>query len=121
VDLPKQLRLKHTIVKAAIKNGAMFEICYAGALQVDEGVRRAWWGCAREAVRACSKGIVFSSGGEENFRAPRDVANLLSSKDFFTAISMSNMFFRVTLLGLAQDQALNTLSKNPKAIIIRAR
>ena len=76
-DLPKQMRLKHTLVKTAIRNGAMFEVCYTGVLSVDEGVRRAWWGCAREAVRACQKGIVFSSGGEESFRAPRDVANML--------------------------------------------
>ena len=71
------MRLKHTLVKTAIRNGAMFEVCYTGVLSVDEGVRRAWWGCAREAVRACQKGIVFSSGGEESFRAPRDVANML--------------------------------------------
>jgi hypothetical protein len=56
----------------------MFEICYSGALSVDEGVRRNWWGCAREGIRACSKGVVVSWGGEDTgtVRAPRDVTNL---------------------------------------------
>lgn len=71
-------------MKAAIRNGAMFEINYSGALSVDEGVRRNWWGCAREAARACVKnsgGLVISGGCEnsESLRGARDVANLYSS------------------------------------------
>jgi len=112
-DLPRQLRLKHTLVKTALRNGAMFEICYSGALGVDEGMRRNWWGCARETVRACAGrdggkrkgGVIVNWGGEDigTMRAPRDVANL------------------VTLLGLVQDQALNTVSKNAKSTVLRSQ
>jgi ribonuclease P/MRP protein subunit RPP1 len=85
--------LKHTLVRTAIKNGAVFEINYAGALGVDGdpgssagggvdggvGVRRNWWAAAREVERVTKgKGVVVSGGVTAlgDLRAPRDVANL---------------------------------------------
>lgn len=79
-------RLKHTAVRTALRNGAVFEIAYAGALGTDEegnsggaSTRRNWWACAREVARATKgKGLIVCSGafGETEVRAPRDAGNL---------------------------------------------
>jgi len=77
-------------VRTAIKNGAVFEIAYAGALGGDgdistgggesgAGAKRNWWAAARELVRVTKgKGLVVSGGvgAESDLRAPRDVGNL---------------------------------------------
>lgn len=79
--------LKHTLVRTAIKNGAVFEINYAGAIgreidgSSDSGVsaKRNWWAAAREVVRVTKgKGIVVSGGvaSEADYRGPKDIANL---------------------------------------------
>lgn len=74
--------LKHTLVRTAIKNGAVFEINYAGAVAQQEGAeaeRRNWWASAREVLRVTKgKGIIVSGGVENDLelRAPRDVGNL---------------------------------------------
>src|ERR1700722_3801273 len=77
--------LKHTLVRTAIKNGAVFEINYSGALGADGGdsggiyARRNWWAAARELSRVTKgKGIITSGGvvAEADLRAPRDVSNL---------------------------------------------
>jgi len=85
--------LKHTVVRTAIKNGAVFEINYVGAiggendpLIVDAHVaesgssaKRNWWATARELVRVTKgKGLLVSGGvfAEADHRAPRDIANL---------------------------------------------
>lgn len=90
LTLPRlPFHLKHTLVRTAIKNGAVFEIGYAGALGGDgdamlgsEGgpsAKRNWWAAAREVVRvAKGKGIVVSGSvtADTDLRAPRDIANL---------------------------------------------
>lgn len=88
--------LKHTVVRTAIKNGAVFEMNYVGAiggendpLTVDANVaesgsnaKRNWWASARELVRVTKgKGLLVSGGvfAEADHRAPRDIANLYHS------------------------------------------
>ncbi|KAG7093989.1 hypothetical protein E1B28_007619 [Marasmius oreades] len=113
--------LKHTLIRTAIKNGAVFEISYTGALGgesepilVEAGVadpsalsaRRNWWASARELVRVTKgKGLIVSGGvvAQADFRAPRDVANLVS------------------LLGLPQDGAHDASTKNAKSTVLRAQ
>lgn len=76
-------------MRAALKNGAVFEIAYAGALgdsgdvvpgaESGPGAKRNWWAAAREVVRVTKgKGIIVTGGGSNDatLRAPRDVGNL---------------------------------------------
>ncbi|EIN05447.1 PHP domain-like protein [Punctularia strigosozonata HHB-11173 SS5] len=113
--------LKHTLVRTALRNGAVFEICYAGALgesmDLDgsgaaggsdggAGVKRNWWAGAREVARVTKgKGFIVSSGAysEASMRAPRDVGNLIA------------------LLGLAQDAAHDASTKTCKSLVLRAQ
>jgi ribonuclease P/MRP protein subunit RPP1 len=121
LTLPRlPFQLKHTLVRTAIKNGAVFEINYAGAIGgesdaslstfgvSDTGVsgKRNWWAAAREVVRvAKGKGIVVSGGvaSEADYRGPKDIANLL------------------TLLDLAQNLAHDASVATPKSLILRAQ
>jgi RNase P/RNase MRP subunit p30 len=69
--------MKHTMVRTALRNGAVFEISYASAL--DNTAKRNWWAAAREVVRVTKgKGLIVTGGGTEvaNLRAPKDVGNL---------------------------------------------
>jgi ribonuclease P/MRP protein subunit RPP1 len=121
LTLPRlPFQLKHTLVRTAIKNGAVFEINYAGAIGgesdaslstfgvSDTGVsgKRNWWAAAREVVRVTKgKGIVVSGGvaSEADYRGPKDIANLL------------------TLLDLAQNLAHDASVAVPKSLILRAQ
>lgn len=121
LTLPRlPFQLKHTLVRTAINNGAVFEINYAGAIGgesdpslstfgvSDTGVsgKRNWWAAAREVVRvAKGKGIVVSGGvaSEADYRGPKDIANLL------------------TLLDLAQNLAHDASVAAPKSLILRAQ
>jgi ribonuclease P/MRP protein subunit RPP1 len=93
LTLPRLPFLKHTLIRTAIKNGAVFEITYAGALGgagepdlVDAGAagsgisaKRNWWAAARELTRVTKgRGLIVSGGvvEEADIRAPRDVGNL---------------------------------------------
>ena len=90
LTLPRlPFHLKHTLVRTAIKNGAVFEICYSGALGGEgdaligsEGgasAKRNWWAAAREVVRVTKgKGIIVSGGvnSEPEYRAPKDIGNM---------------------------------------------
>lgn len=94
LTLPRlPFNLKHTLVRTAVKNGAVFEISYAGALggepdpamgamaagEGGSGGKRNWWAAAREIVRVTkAKGIIVTSGAasQTNLRAPKDVGNL---------------------------------------------
>ncbi|KAK1228473.1 RNA-binding RNA processing protein rpp1 [Marasmius sp. AFHP31] len=114
-------RLKHTLIRTAIKNGAVFEINYVGAIGgeseailIEAGAadpssisaKRNWWASARELVRVTKGNSIIVSGGviaQEDFRAPRDVANLVS------------------LLGLSQDSAHDASTKNAKSVVMRAQ
>ncbi|KZT25528.1 PHP domain-like protein [Neolentinus lepideus HHB14362 ss-1] len=110
LSLPRlPFHLKHTIVRTAIKNGAVFEINYAGALGAEDGGeagKRNWWAGARELVRVTKgKGVLVSGGinAEWDLRAPRDVANL------------------TTLLGLPQDVAHHAATTIPKSLVVKAQ
>ncbi|KZO96261.1 PHP domain-like protein [Calocera viscosa TUFC12733] len=100
--------MKHTLVRTALKNGARFEICYAGVF--GDGARN-WWANAREVVRAAAggrrdghEGVIFSGGAGrvEHLRAPGDVMNL------------------GTTLGLPHETCHAAISRIPKSLIIRA-
>ncbi|KAF8635747.1 hypothetical protein AX15_000360 [Amanita polypyramis BW_CC] len=90
--------LKHTLIRTALKNGAAFEITYAGSLgaqhdavladagfaEAGQNAKRNWWANAREVVRVTKgKGFVTSSGvaNEADLRAPRDIQNLYAPPD----------------------------------------
>lgn len=120
LTLPRlPFHLKHTLVRTAIKNGAVFEINYAGALgesganssalgvsDTGSSAKRNWWAAAREVVRVTKgKGIIVSSGAlaEADYRGPRDVQNL------------------ICLLGLAQNMAHDASAVTPKSLLIRAQ
>ncbi|KAI9462578.1 RNase P subunit p30-domain-containing protein [Boletus coccyginus] len=120
LTLPRlPFHLKHTLVRTAIKNGAVFEINYAGALGDPESshaslgvsdtgltAKRNWWAAAREVIRVTKgKGIVVSGGviREGDYRGPKDVQNL------------------IILLGLAQDLAHNASAVTPKSLVLRAQ
>lgn len=69
--------MKHTMVRTALRNGAVFEISYASAL--DNTAKRNWWAAAREVVRVTKgKGLIVTGGCTEvaDLRAPKDVGNL---------------------------------------------
>lgn len=78
LDVPRlPFRMKHTMVRTALRNGAVFEISYASAL--DNTAKRNWWAAAREVVRVTKgKGLIVTGGGTDgaDLRAPRDVGNL---------------------------------------------
>ncbi|KAI5832408.1 PHP domain-like protein [Schizophyllum commune Tattone D] len=112
--------MKHTPVRTALKNGAVFELTYVGALggrndeiMVDAGAaedgsnaKKNWWSAARELARVTKgKGILVSSGAasDADIRAPRDVANLFS------------------IVGLPQGIAHDTSTLIPKSLLIRAQ
>ena len=71
---------KHTLVRMAIKNGAVFEVAYSPAVGgAGDSERRNWWANVRELTRVTKgKGVIFSSGsnGVGDVRAPGDVVNM---------------------------------------------
>ncbi|KAJ3751965.1 RNase P subunit p30-domain-containing protein [Lentinula raphanica] len=122
LTLPRfPFHLKHTLIRTAIKNGAVFEINYVGALGgesdsilLEAGAadangangKRNWWAAAKELVRVTKgKGVIVSGGvvAQADLRAPRDVANLM------------------TFLGLPQDIAHAACTSVPKSLILRAQ
>ncbi|KAH7929148.1 PHP domain-like protein [Leucogyrophana mollusca] len=118
LTLPRlPFHLKHTLVRTALKNGAVFEINYAGAIGGDgdtsqmnhvsgESGKRNWWAAAREVVRVTKgKGIIVSGGvvTDADHRAPKDVGNLIS------------------LLGLARNIAHDASASVPKSLVLRAQ
>ncbi|TRM65378.1 RNase P subunit p30-domain-containing protein [Schizophyllum amplum] len=121
VTLPRvPFYMKHTPVRTALKNGAVFELTYVGALGgrndevlVDAGAaedgtsaKKNWWAAARELARVTKgKGILVSSGAcsDADIRAPRDVSNLIS------------------IVGLPQNLAHDTSTVVPKSLLIRAQ
>lgn len=78
LDVPRlPFRMKHTMVRTALRNGAVFEIPYASAL--DSAAKRNWWAAAREVVRVTKgKGLIVTGGGMDvaDLRAPKDIGNL---------------------------------------------
>ncbi|KAI9454198.1 PHP domain-like protein [Russula earlei] len=105
LDVPRlSFHMKHTMVRTALRNGAVFEIPYASAL--DSNAKRNWWAAAREVVRVTKgKGLIVTSGGLDvaDLRAPKDIANLL------------------TFLGLAQNVTHDSATTNPKSLVLRAQ
>lgn len=115
LTLPRlPFHLKHTLIRTAIKNGAAFEVNYSGAFGSDPdafetvsvATKRNWWAAAREVIRVTKgKGVIVSGGitNGPDLRAPRDIVNL------------------ITMLGLAQDLAHSTMSKEPQALTLRTQ
>jgi len=65
------------MIRTALRNGAVFEIPYASAL--DSAAKRNWWAAAREVVRVTKgKGLIVTGGGVEvaDLRGPKDIGNL---------------------------------------------
>jgi len=71
---------KHTLVRTAIKNGAVFEVAYSPAVGgAGESERRNWWANVRELTRVTrGRGVIISSGssGVGDVRGPGDVVNM---------------------------------------------
>ena len=101
--------LKHTLIRTAIKNGAVFEINYVGALGGESdailveanaaengpNAKRNWWAATRELVRVTKgKGLIISGGAvaEADLRPPRDVANLYVSIFFLVVFNVPENF-----------------------------
>lgn len=101
--------LKHTLVRTAIKNGAVFEINYTGALggehdpvlsnagfaETGASAKRNWWASARDLVRVTKgKGLLVSGGvvSDADLRAPRDVANLYVSPNNWQSVVHNGIF-----------------------------
>ncbi|KAH9975255.1 RNase P subunit p30-domain-containing protein [Lactifluus volemus] len=105
LDVPRHpFRMKHTMVRTALRNGAVFEIPYASAL--DSATKRNWWAAAREVVRVTKgKGLIVTCGGLDvaDLRSPKDIGNL------------------ITFLGLAQNLAHDTATTTPKSLVLRAQ
>jgi len=105
LDVPRlPFRMKHTMIRTALRNGAVFEIPYASAL--DSAAKRNWWAAAREVVRVTKgKGLIVTGGGMEvaDLRGPKDIGNL------------------ITFLGLAQNLAHDAATSTPKSIVLRAQ
>ncbi|KAG8883362.1 hypothetical protein FRB97_006787 [Tulasnella sp. 331] len=99
--------MKLSLVRTAIKNGAVFEIRYCTIVKKNAGerARRNWWINAKDVVRATGgKGLIFAGGGlESEVRAPTDVINL------------------GTLLGCKQDQAHHAMTSTTKSLMLRAQ
>ncbi|KAF8876965.1 hypothetical protein BD779DRAFT_1677575 [Infundibulicybe gibba] len=91
-------RLRHPLVRTALKNGAVFEILYVGALGEDNdavlsdaiavesgpGEKRNWRAASKELMRVTKgKGLIVSGGvvAEADCRAPRNVVNVISLLD----------------------------------------
>ncbi|KAL4078847.1 RNase P subunit p30-domain-containing protein [Scleroderma yunnanense] len=94
--------LKHTLVQAAIKNGATGGLAF-GVSDSGLNTKRNWWAAAQEVVRATKGKRIIVSGGalaEADYRGPRDVQNLIS------------------LLGLAQNLAHDASTATLKSLII---
>ncbi|KAG5341524.1 hypothetical protein C0989_009885 [Termitomyces sp. Mn162] len=112
--------LKHTLIRTAIKNGAVFEISYVGAIGGENypflvdaggaengpGAKRNWWAAGKELARVSKGKNLLISGGvmsDADLRAPKDIGNL------------------ITLLGLAQDVSHSSLTQVPKSLLLRAQ
>lgn len=138
LTLPRlPFHLKHTQVRAALKNGVVFEIGYAGALGDlgmggvgggggGEAGKRNWWAAAREVVRVTKgKGIVLGGGASEDasLRAPRDVANLCVWFFFWKRDGglLTGWICRLVMLGMAQDAANDAATKTCRSLVLRAR
>ena len=108
------------MVRTALRNGAVFEIPYASAL--DGTAKRNWWATAREVVRVTKgKGVIVTGGSMDvaDLRAPRDIGNLYVQ--FFGLMSSLTESIRVTFLGLAQNEAHDAATTTPKSLVLRAR
>ncbi|GJJ14599.1 hypothetical protein Clacol_008865 [Clathrus columnatus] len=98
--------LKHTLIRTALSNGAVFEIDYAGALSSDDSERKFWWAGVREVIRVIKgKGLLLSGGieNDKDARAPRDAANLIG------------------LAGLAQNLSHDAISQTAKTTVLRGQ
>jgi len=134
LTLPRlPFHLKHTLIRTAIKHGAVFEVNYSGAFGSDPdafetaslAIKRNWWAAAREVIRVTKgKGVIVSGGvtDEPDLRAPRDIINLCVNPTTVLNKPLTPVFGnRITMLNLIPDVAHGTMSKEPQAVVLRAR
>jgi len=134
LTLPRlPFHLKHTLIRTAVKNGAVFEMNYSGAFGNDSdaletasaAIKRNWWAAAREVIRVTKgKGVIVSGGitNEPDLRAPRDIINLCVNSIPVLARFLTHVLEnRITMLDLAPDLAHGTMGKEPQALVLRAR
>ena len=80
VDLAKRpFKMAIPIVKAAVRRGVMFEVCYGPSLAADQGGLQYWMSNVLNLARITKgKGLIFSSGASsaEAMRPPQDVAHM---------------------------------------------
>ncbi|KAI0685421.1 RNase P subunit p30-domain-containing protein [Cerioporus squamosus] len=100
LTLPRlPFNLKHTLVRAALKNGAVFEINYVGAL-----------GGEGDPALTIPSGSESGAGAKRNWwAAAREVARVTKGRASW-----------ITVLGVAQDVAHDASSKVPQSLILRA-
>jgi ribonuclease P/MRP protein subunit RPP1 len=123
LDVPRlPFRMKHTMVRTALRHGAVFEISYAGAL--DSNAKRNWWATAREVARVTKgKGLIVTGGGMDivDLRAPKDIGNLCVPALRPRSAIIANREQRITFLGLPQNLAHDTTTTTPRSLLLRAR
>ncbi|KAK4688664.1 ribonuclease P/MRP protein subunit RPP1, partial [Tremellales sp. Uapishka_1] len=114
-EKPYFFRLNRKQIRQAQRNGVMFEIIYSPALfpspsltaDVARKYRQNFMSNAREVIRITEgKNIIFSSGpggSAEGMRGPLDLVNL------------------GTLLGMPANLAKDSVSLNPKLVLLRAQ
>ncbi|KNZ73943.1 Ribonuclease P protein subunit p30 [Termitomyces sp. J132] len=130
--------LKHTLIRTAIKNGAVFEISYVGAIGGENypflvdaggaengpGAKRNWWAAGKELARVSKGKNLLISGGvmsDADLRAPKDIGNLCVLSYRSIICSAHFKVVSITLLGLAQDVSHSSLTQVPKSLLLRAQ
>jgi ribonuclease P/MRP protein subunit RPP1 len=69
LDVPRlPFRMKHAVVRTALRNGAVFEIPYSA---LDTAAKRNWWAATHEVVLVIGGGMDVA-----DLRAPKDIGNL---------------------------------------------
>ncbi|EPS64033.1 hypothetical protein M569_10747, partial [Genlisea aurea] len=106
IDFTENLpfRLKHPMVKAAVKRGVYFEITYSGFFTDTQSRRRMLSNCKMLVDWTRGKNLIFSSAASSvtELRGPLDVANLFS------------------LIGVDAERARAAVSKNCRCLVAGA-
>ncbi|KAI5452304.1 RNA-binding RNA processing protein rpp1 [Naganishia albida] len=97
---------KRSLVKTALRNGAVFEIPYAQALgtsdpSISRRYRQNFLTNAREVIRVVM--AVSGGGGRDGMRSPADLVNL------------------AVMLGMPSNQAKDAIAYTPRAVILKAQ
>eukprot|EP00884_Botryococcus_braunii_P015885 jgi/Botrbrau1/2980/Bobra.0026s0043.1 len=93
--------LRNALVKAALKRGIFFEICYSGALLSDANRRTFFQNAASLCRETRGRGIVLSSGARDGFEM----------RDPHTLVNIACLF------GMKEQQAYDAITSNPHAVV----